>query len=167
MQAFIRTIFSWPVPEAGSTVVWKLKYRFGRWFLTQFLLQIHISRWKEGVITSQTVYPVKTAVSPLSSPLVTFHQERCLGLSDRNSILMTKIIVYIIKPVNAHRAPNVICLILCFYRSILVTFCVLLQTSSVSEAQMLILKRNILHDYWLFCNASVDSSRLHLIFVIR
>ena len=78
---------------------------------------------------------------------------------------MTKIIVYIIKPVNAHRAPNVICLILCFYRSILVTFCVLLQTSSVSEAQMLILKRNILHDYWLFCNASVDSSRLHFTFV--
>ena len=77
---------------------------------------------------------------------------------------MMKIIVYIIKPVNAHRAPNVICLILCFSRSILVNFCVLLQTSS-SEAQMLILKRNIFREYWLFCDTSVDSSCLHLTFV--
>ena len=100
----------------------------------------------------------------LCSPLGTFHQERCLSLSDRNSILMTKINDYIIKPVNPHRAPNVICLILCFSRSILVNFCVLLRTSS-SEAQMLILKRNIFHEYWLFCDTSVDSSCLHLTFV--
>ena len=34
-------------------------------------------------------YPAKTAVSPLSSPLETFREEKRPRLSDRNSILMT------------------------------------------------------------------------------
>ena len=44
-------------------------------------------------------YPVNTAVSPCSSQLGTIHQEERLRLSDRNSILMTKINVYIVNPV--------------------------------------------------------------------
>ena len=44
-------------------------------------------------------YPVNTAVSPCSSQLGTIRQEERLRLSDRNSILMTKINVYIINPV--------------------------------------------------------------------
>ena len=43
-----------------------------------------------------------------------------------------------------------ICLILCFSWSILVTFCVNLQTST-SKTQMLLLEKKIFHKYWLFC----------------
>ena len=44
-------------------------------------------------------YPVNTARSPCSSQLRTIRQEERLRLSDRNSILMTKINVYVINPV--------------------------------------------------------------------
>ena len=40
----------------------------------------------------------KTSVSPRSSPLGTFRAKERLRLSDRNSILMTQISVYIINP---------------------------------------------------------------------
>ena len=43
--------------------------------------------------------PAKISVSPRSSPLGTFRAERRLRLSDRNSILMTEINVYILNTV--------------------------------------------------------------------
>ena len=43
--------------------------------------------------------PAKTSVSPRSSSLRTFRAEERLRLSDRNSILMMQINVYIINPV--------------------------------------------------------------------
>ena len=43
-----------------------------------------------------------------------------------------------------------ICLILCFSWSILVKFCVNLQTST-SKTQMLLLEKKMFHKYWLFC----------------
>ena len=49
---------------------------------------------------------MKTSVSPRSSPLGTFHAEESLRLSDRNSILMTQINVYMIK-FGSHGVPNI------------------------------------------------------------
>ena len=78
-----------------------------------------------------------------------FHEEQRLRLSDRNSILMTQINVYIINPVVMGFQTQV-CSILRFSWSILVKSCVHLLTSS-SKTQMLLLENNILHKYWLFC----------------
>ena len=47
----------------------------------------------------QATQPAKTSVSPPSSSLSTFRAEERLRLSDRNSILLTQINVYIINPV--------------------------------------------------------------------
>jgi len=49
-----------------------------------------------GCIHYSAHKPAKTSVSPRSSPLGTFSEEERLRLSDRNSILMTQINVYII-----------------------------------------------------------------------
>ena len=79
----------------------------------------------------------------------TFHEEEPLRLSDRNSILMTKINVYIINPVVMGFQMQ-ICSILRFSWSILVKCCVHLRMSS-SKTQMLPLEKTIFHKYWLFC----------------
>ena len=79
----------------------------------------------------------------------TFREEEPLRLSDRNSILMTKINVYIINPVVMGFQMQ-ICSILRFSWSILVKCCVHLRMSS-SETQMLPLEKTIFHKYWLFC----------------
>ena len=79
----------------------------------------------------------------------TFRKEEPLRLSDRNSILMTKINVYIINPVVMGFQMQ-ICSILRFSWSILVKCCVHLRMSS-SKTQMLPLEKTIFHKYWLFC----------------
>ena len=79
----------------------------------------------------------------------TFREEEPLPLSDRNSILMTKINVYIINPVVMGFQMQ-ICSILRFSWSILVKCCVHLRMSS-SKTQMLPLEKTIFHKYWLFC----------------
>ena len=78
-----------------------------------------------------------------------FREEEPLRLSDRNSILMTKINVYIINPVVMGFQMQ-ICSILRFSWSILVKCCVYLRMSS-SKTQMLPLEKTIFHKYWLFC----------------
>ena len=59
------------------------------------------SKWAKTVKYSQysLIQPAKTSVSPDSSLLGTFRADERLRLSDRNSILMTQINVYIINPV--------------------------------------------------------------------
>ena len=79
----------------------------------------------------------------------TFREEEPLRLNDRNSILMTKINVYIINPVVMGFQMQ-ICSILRFSWSILVKCCVHLRMSS-SKTQMLPLEKTIFHKYWLFC----------------
>ena len=79
----------------------------------------------------------------------TFREEERLRLSDRNSILMTYINVYIINPVVMGFQMQ-ICSILRFSWSILVKCCVHLRMSS-SKTQMLLLEKTIFHKYWLFC----------------
>ena len=79
----------------------------------------------------------------------TFREEERLRLSDRNSILMTQINVYIINPVVMGFQIQ-ICPILRVFWSILVKCCVHLPTSS-SKTQMLLLEKTIFHKYWLFC----------------
>ena len=89
--------------------------------------------------------PAKTSVSPRSSPLGAFHAEERLRLSDRNSILMTQINVYIINPVVMGFQIQ-ICPILSVFWSILVKCCVHLPTSS-SKTQTLLLEKSIFHKY--------------------
>ena len=79
----------------------------------------------------------------------TFREEERLRLSDRNSILMTYINVYIINPVVMGFQMQ-ICSILRFSWSILEKCCVHLRMSS-SKTQMLLLEKTIFHKYWLFC----------------
>ena len=79
----------------------------------------------------------------------TFREEEGLRLSDRNSILMTYINVYIINPVVMGFQMQ-ICSILHFSWSILEKCCVHLWMSS-SKTQMLLLEKTIFHKYWLFC----------------
>ena len=79
----------------------------------------------------------------------TFREEERLRLSDRNSILMTYINVYIINPVVMGFQMQ-ICSILHFSWSILEKCCVHLWMSS-SKTQMLLLEKTIFHKYWLFC----------------
>ena len=94
-------------------------------------------------------YPVKTSVSPYSSPLGTFRLEERLRLSGKNSILMTQINVYIInRVVMGFRIY--LCPILLVFWLILVKCGVHLPTSS-SKTQMLLLEKTIFHKYWLFC----------------
>ena len=78
----------------------------------------------------------------LSSPLGTFCQERCLHLSNRISIMMTLIKVYIINPVDTGFQMH-ICSIIWFW--------VHLRMSS-SKTHMLLLEKNVFHKYWPFCN---------------
>ena len=52
-----------------------------------------------NIIVTNPKKSAKTSVSPRSSPLGTFRVEERLRLSDRNSILMTQINVYLINPV--------------------------------------------------------------------
>ena len=52
-----------------------------------------------------------------------------------------------------------ICLIICISLSIMVTFCVLLRTSS-SKTQMLFLKKNIFQEYWLPCSRFITFTTL-------
>ena len=78
----------------------------------------------------------------------TFREEERLRLSDRNSILMTYINVYMINPVVMGFQMQ-ICSILCFSWSILVKCSVPLRMSA-SKTQML-LEKTIFHKYWLFC----------------
>ena len=75
----------------------------------------------------------------------TFCEEERLRLSDRNSILMTYINVYIINPVVMGFQMQ-ICSILRFSWSILVKCCVHLRMSS-SKTQMLLLEKTIFHKY--------------------
>ena len=75
----------------------------------------------------------------------TFREEERLRLSDRNSILMTYINVYIINPVVMGFQMQ-ICSILRFSWSILVKCCVHLRMSS-SKTQMLLLEKTIFHKY--------------------
>ena len=75
----------------------------------------------------------------------TFREEERLRLSDRNSILMTYINVYIINPVVMGFQMQ-ICSILHFSWSILVKCCVHLRMSS-SKTQMLLLEKTIFHKY--------------------
>ena len=79
----------------------------------------------------------------------TFREEERLRLSDRNSIPMTWINVYIINPVVMGFQMQ-ICLILRFSCSILVKCCVHLRMSS-GKTQMLLLEKTIFRKYWLFC----------------
>ena len=74
-----------------------------------------------------------------------FREEERLRLSDRNSILMTYINVYIINPVVMGFQMQ-ICSILRFSWSILVKCCVHLRLSS-SKTQMLLLEKTIFHKY--------------------
>ena len=75
----------------------------------------------------------------------TFREEERLRLSDRNSILMTYINVYIINPVVMGFQMQ-ICSILHFFWSILEKCCVHLRMSS-SKTQMLLLEKTIFHKY--------------------
>ena len=75
----------------------------------------------------------------------TFREEERLRLSDRNSILMTYINVYIINPVVMGFQMQ-ICSILRFSWSILEKCCVHLRMSS-SKTQMLLLEKTIFHKY--------------------
>ena len=75
----------------------------------------------------------------------TFREEERLRLSDRNSILMTYINVYIINPVVMGFQMQ-ICSILRVSRSILEKYCVHLRMSS-SKTQMLLLEKTIFHKY--------------------
>ena len=75
----------------------------------------------------------------------TFREEERLRLSDRNSILMTYINVYIINPVVMGFQMQ-ICSILRFSWSILVKCCVHLRMS-FSKTQMLLLEKTIFHKY--------------------
>ena len=79
----------------------------------------------------------------------TFHEEECLRLSSRNSILMMSINVNIINLVVMGFQMQ-ICSILCFSWSVLEKCCVHLQISS-SKTQMLLLEETIFHKYGLFC----------------
>ena len=74
-----------------------------------------------------------------------FREEERLRLSDRNSILMTYINVYIINPVVMGFQMQ-ICSILRFSWSILEKCCVHLRMSS-SKTQMLLLEKTIFHKY--------------------
>ena len=75
----------------------------------------------------------------------TFREEERLRLSDRNSILMTYINVYIINPVVMGFQMQ-ICSILRFSRSILEKCCVHLRMSS-SKTQIRLLEKTIFHKY--------------------
>ena len=75
----------------------------------------------------------------------TFREEERLRLSDRNSILMTYINVYIINPVVMGFQMQ-ICSILRFSWSILEKCCVHRRMSS-SKTQMLLLEKTIFHKY--------------------
>ena len=75
----------------------------------------------------------------------TFREEERLRLSDRNSILMTYINVYIINPVVMGFQMQ-ICSILRFSWSNLEKCCVHLRMSS-SKTQMLLLEKTIFHKY--------------------
>ena len=71
-----------------------------------------------------------------------FCQERCLRLSNRILIMMTLIKVYIINPVDTGFQMH-ICSIIWFW--------VHLRMSS-SKTHMLLLEKNVFHEYWPFCN---------------
>ena len=94
--------------------------------------------------------PAKRSVCPRSSPLGTFRAEERLRFSDRNSILMTQITVYIINPIVMGFQIQ-ICPLLRVFLSILVKFCAHLPTS-FSKTQTLYLEKSIFHKYWLYCS---------------
>ena len=87
----------------------------------------------------------------LSSPRGTFCQERCLHLGNRISIMMALIKVYIINPVDTGFRMHT-CSIIWFW--------VHLRMSS-SKTHMLLLEKNVFHEYWPFWNR-IDSLCLHL-----
>ena len=93
--------------------------------------------------------PAKTSISLHFTLLGTFCVEERLGLSDRNSILMTQINIYIKNPV-VMGFQIYICLILHVFWSILVKCYVHLPTSS-RKTQTLPPEKTMFHKYRLFC----------------
>ena len=77
-------------------------------------------------------------------------EEERLRLSDRNSILMMLINVYIINPVVMGFQMQ-ICSILRFSWSIFVKCWRVHLRMSPSKTQVLLLEKTIFHKYWLFC----------------
>ena len=116
---------------------------------------------QDGVESRDEVYIARENSrfsSLFNSPLGTFPAGERLQLSDRSSILMTEINVYIIKVMGIQMQ---ICSVLRFPWSILAKCCAHLQTS-YSKTQMLLLER--LYFSNIDCLVR-DSSCLHLTFV--